>query len=402
MHPSKDIIGTEGKELEDLNIALCITGSVAAVRCPDLARSLMRRGAEVRTVMSEDAEKLITPELMNWATGNPVVSELTGAVEHIEIADWTDLILVAPATGNTIGKISNAIDDTPPTSVVSVAQGLEKPIGIVPAMHRSMYSHETIKKNISWLKEIGIRFLEPNIEEGKAKIPPVEEIVKFVETLDYPQDLEGKRVLVTAGPTIERLDPVRILTNQSSGKMGISVARSASARGAEVTLVYGTGSEPEPSGIKTINVRTTEDMQEAVKKELEKGCDLFVATAAPQDFAPETPFEKKLRRNSPVEVELLPTPGILEKASEMSPESFLVGFKAECDVTDKQLQEAAEKKMKEHDLDLVVANDVMRPEAGFGSENNEVLIYSPSSSKSMKASKMEIANSILDIFSEEY
>lgn len=402
MHPSKDIVGSEGEELRDKKMALCITGSVAAIRCPDLARALMRRGAEVRAVMSEDATSLISPDLMHWATGEPVVSELTGAVEHVEIAQWADMVLVAPSTGNTIGKIASGVDDTPPTSVVSVAQGLEKPVVLVPAMHRSMYSHDIIQENLSRLKEAGIYLLEPKIEEDKAKIPSPDEIVNFVLDISRPKDLKGMRVLVTAGPTIEKLDPVRILTNRSSGKMGISVARAALIRGAEVTLIYGTGTEPEPPGVRTERVETTEEMLDAVVEELEGGYDLIVAAAAPQDFVPAEPSEEKLRRENPINVELIPTPGILEKASEMAPEAFVVGFKAECDVTDDQLRSAAEEKMEEHDLDLVVANDVMRPGAGFGTDTNEVLICSPSASSYKKATKFEIANSILDIFVEKY
>lgn len=400
MHPSKDIIGTESDQLEDRNVVLCITGSVAAVRCSDLARSLMRQGAEVKTVMSEKATDLITPELMHWATGNKVVSELTGAVEHVDLAQWADIVLVAPATGNTIGKIANAIDDTPPTSVVSVALGLDKPLALVPAMHSSMYSHKAIQDNIESLENVGVRILKPNFEGGKAKIPPVEEIVNFVANSFQPRDLVGKKVLVTAGPTVEKLDPVRVLSNRSSGKMGISVARAAAARGADVTLVYGTGTEPEPHGVKTIKVETTGEMMEAVSKSLERDQDMIAAAAAPQDFAPEEPSEEKLRREEPIEVKLNPTPGILDKASRISSDAFLVGFKAECEVTDEELENAAKEKMKEHDLDLVVANDVMRPGAGFGTETNEVIIHTGSDSVHVKASKLKIANSILDFFSD--
>ncbi len=401
MHPSRDIIGTEGGELEDQNLALCITGSVAAIRSPELARKLMRQGCEVKAIMSEMATNLITPDLMHWATGNPVVTELTGSIEHVELAQWADTILVAPATANTIGKIANGIDDTPPTSLVSVAQGLEKPIVIVPAMHKSMYSHEIIGDNLSRLKDAGIRFIEPKMEEGKAKIPPVEEIVEYILSVSYPQDLEDEKVLITAGPTLERVDPVRILTNQSTGKMGISIARAAAARGAETTLVYGPGEETEPFGVDTIRVETTEEMLEAVEEELEEEFDLFVAAAAPQDFKPKNQPEKKLRRSESVTLELIPTPGVLDKVSEVSEETFLVGFKAECEVSNDQLVEAAEKKMKEHGLDLVVANDVMRSGAGFGTDTNEVILLTPSGTDHVSSSKTHIANSILDIFAVE-
>lgn len=402
MHPSKDIIGAEGDELDGQKIGLCVTGSVAAVKCPELARKLMRQGAEVKVVMSEMATHLITPDMLNWATGNPVVSKLTGEIEHVDIAKWADIILVAPATANTIGKIANGVDDTPPTSLVSVSMGLEKPIVIVPAMHESMYSHDIIQKNMSYLREVGVSILEPKLEEGKAKIPSVEEITSFVINISHPKDLEGQKILVTAGPTIEELDKVRILTNRSSGKMGISVARTASARGAEVTLVYGPGSEPEPAGVNTIRVESTSEMLEAVEKELtEEKYDLFACAAAPQDFKPKEPIDKKVRRSQTFSPELVPTPGILDKASEITSETFLIGFKAEVDVTDEQLREAAEDKLKKHDLDLVVANDLKRTGAGFRTETNEVIILSPSDSSKIKATKNEIADEILDIFAEQ-
>ncbi len=401
MHPSKDIIGAKNNCLKDLKIALGITGSVAAIRCPDIARSLMREGAEVRVVMSKSATQMITPEMMHWATGNEVLSELTGSLEHVELAKWADVVVMAPSTANTIGKIANGIDDTPPTSVVSVAQGLGKPIALVPAMHSSMYSHDIIQKNITYLEKVGFRILEPKFEEEKAKVPPVEEIVDFIKSTPYPANLKGKRILVTAGPTIGRLDPVRFLTNKSSGKMGISIARLASNRGADVTLIYGEGTEPEPTGVNTIRVETTEEMFDRVVEELENHYDLIVAAAAPQDFAPEKSFEKKIRRGESLDVKLLPTPGILEKAAEVSSNSYLVGFKAECNVTDGELIEAARAKMEECNLDLIVANDVMREGAGFGTDTNEVILCSSDGTEHIKATKFEIANSILDRYLQD-
>ena len=224
LHPSADIIGAKGDELAGRKIALGITGSVAAVKCVELARELMRHGAEVRVVMSPSAMELVTPKLLHWATGNPVVSELTGRIEHIELARWADLVLVAPTTANTLGKIAYAIDDTPVTSVVSVALGLQKPILLVPAMHGSMYSSKLVQENISRAREAGIYILEPRLEEGKAKLPSVEEIVDFTMGILGPKDMNGTRVLVTAGPTIEYIDPVKLITNRSSGKMGIALS----------------------------------------------------------------------------------------------------------------------------------------------------------------------------------
>lgn len=400
-HPSKDIVGDEGEALIDSKIALCVTGSVAAVRAPALARSLMRQGAEVRVVMSEKATELVTPKLLHWASGNPVVSRLTGEVEHVEIAKWADAVIVAPATGNTIGKMASSIDDTPPTSVVSVSQGLDKPIGVVPAMHHSMYSHEIIRGNIDKLVDSGVRFLSPLVEGGKAKIPPVDEIVNFAIGL-FHSPLEGKKALVTAGPTIEKLDPVRYLSNYSSGKMGVSIANAANARGADVTLVYGPGDEAEPVGVDVKRVETTEEMLSAVRSAIEEDKYDFIAfAAAPEDFKPVKFSEEKLRHTESLSLDLESTPRILDNVMEKSSESFSVGFKAEYDVADDELEKVARQKLEDNDLDLVVANDLSREGSGFGTDSNEVIIVSEDESFKMDSSKIEIANRILDMFDEE-
>ncbi|MEM3420843.1 MAG: bifunctional phosphopantothenoylcysteine decarboxylase/phosphopantothenate--cysteine ligase CoaBC [Candidatus Hadarchaeum sp.] len=396
MHPSKDIQGTSGSELSGRKIALCITGSVAAVKCPELARELMRQGAEVRTCMSQQATQLITPELMHWATGNEVVVRLTGRLEHVELAEWSDLVLVAPATANTIAKISCAIDDTPVTSVVSVALGLKKPVVVVPAMHASMFAHELFQQHLTRLRSVGIQVIGPKIEEGRAKIAEVGEIVQVVIRTLGPKDMAGRRVLVTAGPTIEPIDPVKIITNRSSGKMGLAIARAAAARGAEVSLIYGPGTEIPPTGVKVIRVQTTQEMRDAFVKELELRPDIVVAAAAPQDFVVERPSECKLRHTEPVTLRLIPAPRVLSGVREFSPSSFVIGFKTECGVSDEELFHAAEAKLNEG-LDMVVANDVSRPGAGFGTDTNEVLIVTRSGWRKMRATKTEIAGVILDL-----
>ncbi|MCD6248293.1 MAG: bifunctional phosphopantothenoylcysteine decarboxylase/phosphopantothenate--cysteine ligase CoaBC [Hadesarchaea archaeon] len=396
MHPSKDIVCARGDELSGRRIALCITGSVAAVKCPELARELMRHGAEVRTVMSRSASELISPRLMHWATGEEVVTELTGRIEHVDLAQWADLVLVAPATANTLSKIANAIDDTPVTSVVSVAFGLGKPVVLVPAMHASMYRHKLLQENLEKLRKAGAHVLRPKLEEGKAKILPPDEILDFIIAILRPKDLKGRRVLVTAGPTVEPLDPVKIITNRSSGKMGIAVARAAAARGAEVVLVYGPGTEIPPPNVRTVRVERTAEMREAVIEELKRGCDIVIGAAAPQDFVVENTFGEKLRHSQAVEIKLVPAPRVLDGVRELVPNAFIVGFKAEVGVSDEKLVEVAKEKMKEGQFDMVVANDVGRPGAGFGVETNEVIILTPFGSKKVKASKMEIANIILD------
>lgn len=395
MHPSHDIRGTRGTELAERKIALCITGSVAAAKCPELARELMRHGADVRVAMTPHATRLITPQLMHWATGNEVIAELTGKLEHVELAQWADLILTAPATANTLSKVACAIDDTPVTSVISVVLGLGKPVVMVPAMHASMYKHKLLQENLARLRSAGIHVLEPRLEEGRAKLPGVQEIASLVIGLLGPRDMQGMRVLVTAGPTIEPIDPIKLITNRSSGKMGIAVARAAAARGAEVTLIYGPGSETPPANVKLVEVQTTAEMRDAFGRELGSQHDVIISAAAAQDFAVERPAKQKLRHSKPVTLKLVPAPRVLDGVRKLVPDAFVVGFKAEYDVSDEELLKAAKDKLGEG-LDMVVANDVARSGAGFGIDTNEVLIVTPSGSKPMRAQKAEIARAILN------
>jgi phosphopantothenoylcysteine decarboxylase/phosphopantothenate--cysteine ligase len=396
MHPSKDIQGIKGKELEGQKIVLGVTGSVAVIKSPELARELMRHGAEVRAVMSKKATELITPQLMHWATAHEVVVELTGALEHVELARWGDLVLVAPATANTVSKIAWAIDDTPVTSVVSVALGLQKPVVVVPAMHASMYGHKLFQESLAKLRSAGVHVLEPLLEGEKAKFPGVDRVTDFVIALLGPKDMQGMRVLVTAGPTIEPIDPIKIITNRSSGKMGVALARVASMRGAEVTLIYGPGTETPPPNLNTIRVQTTGEMRDAFDRELQKKPDVVLCAAAPQDFVVEEMYQEKLRHDREVTLKLRPAPRLLEKVRELVPGAFVVGFKAEYGVSDERLLNIARDKLEEHQLDMVVANDVSRAGAGFGADTNEVIILTPSGSRRMMDTKEKIARVILD------
>ncbi len=395
MHPSKDIRGSKGSELDGRKIVLCVTGSVAAVKSPEIARELMRHGAEVRACMSQHATELITPDLMEWATGNEVAAKLTGKLEHVELASWADLVLIAPATANTISKVVCAIDDTPVTSVASVALGLKKPLVAVPAMHGSMFDHSLFQSNLGKLRSSGIHVLGPRMAEGKAKIVEVGEIVQMIIELLGPRDMAGMRVLVTAGPTVESIDPIKFITNRSSGKMGLAVARAAASRGAAVSLIYGPGAEVPPAGVKVIRVQTTQEMRDSFVDELRSHPDIVVSAAAPQDFVVQNPSEQKLRHSKPLTLKLIPAPRVLSDVRKLSLKSFVVGFKAEHGVDDEQLLGAAKAKLDE-DLDMVVANDVGRSGAGFGTDTNEVLILTRSGSKKMRATKSEIARAILD------
>ncbi|UCC33805.1 MAG: bifunctional phosphopantothenoylcysteine decarboxylase/phosphopantothenate--cysteine ligase CoaBC [Candidatus Bathyarchaeota archaeon] len=410
-HPSKDIIGTEGKELKAKTIVLCITGSVAAVRCSEIARRLMRHGAEVFVVMSEMAKKIIHPYLMEWATGNPVVIELTGKIEHVALVgehqSKADLVLVAPATANTISKIACGIDDTPVTSVVSTAFGSEIAVMIVPAMHESMYRHPIVAENIEKLETVGVEFVRPRIEEEKAKIAETEEISAAVmNRLTTGRDLVGIKILITAGPTLEHLDPVRVFTNKSSGKMGVSLAAEALSRGADVTMVYGPGKAVPPTNAKVVAVETTEEMYDAVASELRsKKYAVVIAAAAAADWRPEKAFDHKVPTSDVTEfdVKLKPTRKIIEAIRKINDQVFLVPFKAEYGLLDEELVERGYKRLIAAKADLIVINDVGREGAGFGVDTNEVFIVDKKREITHVplTTKREAAKRILDVITEK-
>lgn len=377
IHPSKGITGSDGTELAGKKIVLCITGSVAAYRAVDLARLLMRHGADVHAVMSEAvASTLLHAEMMKWATGNDVVTRLTGDLEHVALADYgmSDLIVVYPCTANTVGKAANGIDDTPVTSVLSVALGSKIPVIIAPAMHEAMYENRFIQQNVEKLKGHGVVFVEPKMEEGKAKVAEPEQVLKVAVGIARAGPLSGKKVLVTAGSTVEHIDPIRVITNLSSGKMGIAIAREAERMGAQVTLVYGHGTE-SPAASRVVRVNTGEEMHDAVASELKKKYDAVIMAAAVADYAPSTKSAKKIdTRSGRLDLSLVATKKIVDQVKRASKSTFLVAFKADHGVSDSALVEKAYGKLKECDADLVVANDLGREGSGAGSDRNEVFI----------------------------
>src|SRR5919106_2942885 len=311
----KDIFCSLGVDLVGKKIVICITGSVAAYKAIDLTRLLIRHGAEIFPVMSSGSNRLLTSEIMKWASGNNVITKLSANLEHIFLADYnrSDLILVYPCTANTIGKIANGIDDTAVTSILSVALGSKIPIIIAPAMHKSMYSNPIINKNIETLKELGVQFVDPLVSENKAKLAEPEEVLRVISLLldkngkslnagieepkheytsvdrEETKTLFGRNILVTTGSTIEFIDPIRVITNLSSGKMGVAIAEEAYEKGAKVTLIYGLGSHTQRAvpGTNIINVSTSEEMYNAVMKELgTKYYDAAFMAAAVADFKP--------------------------------------------------------------------------------------------------------------------
>ena len=360
-HPSLDIVSSHGVELSGKKIVLCIAGSVAAYKAIELARLLMRHGADVTCVASNAVTKLIQPDYFRWATGNKVITKLTGELEHIKLADYnqSDMVIVYPATANTLGKLANGIDDTPISTVLTVGFGSKIPILMCLAMHASMYDNSAVKKNIEFLKN-KIQFLTPQRIEGKAKATEPEEVLDYVlKKFGSSSILKNKKVLMTAGPTVEHIDTVRVITNQSSGKTGISLASELVSAGAKVTLVYGPGEEKPPKGIRIINVSSSKEMLEAVKKELKRKFDIVIMAAAVADYIPTNPSKNKIKSTkTELKIKLKKAPKIIDQVKKYQKDVLLVGFKAEASVTKDQLIKSAKKKLIESSSDMIVANDI--------------------------------------------
>ncbi len=382
-HPSKDITGSYGSELAGKKIALLVTSSVASFKAPEIARELMRHGADVHVVISPSTEKMVGADLLQWATGNPVVKELTGELEHIALAGnsptHVDLVLISPATANTIGKLASGIDDTPVTTVAATAIGSKIPVLIAPAMHEPLYDHPIVRENVERLRRVGVGFIDPEIVEGKAKMASTNKIVREVIARlgSQNRDLHGHRVLVTAGPTVEHIDPVRVITNRSSGKMGVAIAEETASRGAETTLILGPGSVSPPAGVKTIRIESTEDMLDATVRELREGRhDLVFAAGAPSDYKPKSasPRKIKTRKEKTVTLELHATPKIIAEARKANPNAFIVAFKTEHNVSNDDLIAEASEILREKTADLVAANDVGHEGVGFQADTNELYV----------------------------
>lgn len=403
--PLKDIRGSEGAELQGKKIALCVTGSVAVIRSPEIARELMRHGAEVYAVTTPAAQKIIHPNILEWATGNPVVTELTGRTEHILLAGdhpgKVDVVLIAPCTANTVGKIAAGIDDSPVTTIATLALGGKIPLLIAPGMHEPMYTNPLVIGNINRLKDLGVTFIEPRLEEGKAKLAETEDIMQAVIHQLAAKDLAEKQVLVTAGPTREYIDPVRIITNRSSGKMGIALAQEALRRGAQTTLILGPSPIEPPKGLKVVRVETTQQLYDATAEELKATpYDLVVAAGAPVDFTPEHTVPTKIPSGRrPLQLRLKPTPKIIGLVKRLRSQAFLIGFKAEHNVPMKTLLARGRSLMREARADVVVVNDVGKVGVGFEAEENEVYVLDAQGRVTHlpRASKGEIARRVLDL-----
>jgi phosphopantothenoylcysteine decarboxylase/phosphopantothenate--cysteine ligase len=393
-----DISGTRDDSLSGKLIVVGVTGSIAAVRAVDLIRSLIRRGAEVRCVMSPAAQKILHPQALEYASSNPVITEITGKVEHVELcgdSGSADLLLIAPATANTIGKMAHGIDDTPVTTFATTAIGSRRPVMVVPAMHEAMYRHPAVIRNLEALRSMGVLLVDPKVEEGRAKIAESERMVLEAERLLGRGDLAGKKILVTSGSTAERIDPIRILTNRASGRTGTEIALEAYRRGAEVAIVH---RFLQDLPFREIYAESAREMLEAVMQELAKGYDVLISAAAIADYTLDS-AEEKIKSGQELTLVLKPTQKLLKAVRSAYPELKLVGFKAETGVPGEVLEKRAMDSMHSYGLDLVVANDVGA--GGIGREDNRVLIIDSFGRKTAAEGKKRlIARKIVDALAE--
>ncbi len=384
--------------LEGKTIILGITGSIAAFKGADIASKLTRAGANVTVVMTEPACRFITPLTLESITGNQAVTSLwqeTGGINHITLAEKADMVLIAPATASIIARLAGGFADDLLSCLVLATKS---PVVIAPAMHTAMYENKLTGQNIQKLKECGFMIVEPGEGRlasgayGKGRLADVEVIIGAVKLkLGVNGDLAGKKIVVTAGGTRESLDPVRYIGNRSSGKTGYEIAQAARNRGACVKLVTTAGLPGETVGMEVFEIEAAQDMLVTVR-ELVKDADCLIMAAAVADFKPEKPLSSKMKKSDrAVNIKLIPVPDIL---SEVKGKFLRVGFAAETE----NLEYNARLKMKNKDLDLVVANDVSGKGAGFGSDYNKVtLIYRDQTTKDYPLmAKSHVADILLD------
>lgn len=383
-------------------VVLAVTGGIAAYKSAELARCLMKEGAIVRVVMTESAQKFITPLTFQALTQEPVATELfqteeEGRIGHISLAEWADIVIIAPATANVIGKMAAGIADDLLTTILLAVTA---PVVICPAMNVDMYANPIVQENLARLKAYGYNMVDPGVglmacgTEGKGRFPELLEIIEETRKVLTEKDLLGLRILVSSGPAREKWDDIRFISNLSTGKMGHGLARRAWHRGAEVTLVTGPTSLADPHGPDTIHVTSTAEMGEAVLKRFQH-TDVLIMAAAPMDFRPKDVVKGKIKKGgqAPV-IELELNPDFFVEAGKIKDKQILVGFAAEAE----NMLENAKGKLKNKNMDFIVANQIGKPGVAFGSDTNEVSIIDRDGviKEIPKAEKDDIADIILD------
>jgi len=388
--------------LKGKTILVGVTGSIAAYKTASLVSSLKKLEANVIVAMTENAKKFVNPITFETLSNNKCLIDTFDRnfefkTKHISVSKQADLVVIAPATANVIGKIANGLADDMLTTTIMACKC--KKI-IAPAMNTAMFENLIVQDNIEKLKKYGYEFIEPNYgrlacgDTGKGKMAEPEEILEYIlKELSFEKDLLGKKVLVTAGPTIEKIDSVRYLTNHSSGKMGYSLAKIAMLRGAEVTLVTGKTSLEPPKFVKVINVLSAKDMFEKVKENFENQ-DIVIKAAAVADFKPKDFFDGKLKKKNNVSsIDLERTDDILKYLGEHKENQFLCGFSME---TDNMIENSKEKLIKKN-LDMIVANNLKQEGAGFGCDTNIVTIITKNDIQELEIlSKEDVAEKVID------
>lgn len=393
--------------LIDKKVLLCVTGGIAVYKAAALTSKLTQEGAHVKVIMSDSARKFVTPLTFQALSRNDVYTDTfdekdSSVIAHIDLADWADIILLAPATANVIGKVANGIADD---MITTTLLATEAPVWVAPAMNVHMYAHPAVQKNMETLRSFGYRFIEPGEGYlacgyvGKGRLEEPETIVEhlnryFDERKSHQQPLKGKKYLITAGPTREAIDPVRYVTNHSSGKMGYALAEKAIEMGAEVTLISGPVNLTPPSKAEVIQVVSAADMYSAVFDQFDSS-DVVIMTAAVADYKPKIYHAQKMKKQPGENViEFERTKDILMELGENKTHQFLVGFAAETN----NVEEYARGKLAKKNADMIVANNVTAPGAGFGTDTNIVTIYDKdgSATELPKMSKADIAKSILE------
>ena len=371
--------------LDGVNVALGVTGSIAAVKTVELAHELRRQGAEVRAVMTPAATGIIHPWALEFATDNPVVTEITGAIEHVDLCGndgWADVLLIAPATANTAGKMAAAIDDSPVTTTATTAFGSGCPVVVAPAMHEPMYDHPGVLDALDRLEQWGVHFVDPRIEEGKAKIATEETIATAVARATGEKPLLGRRIVVTSGATTESIDPVRTLSNRATGKTGRAVARACVALGADVVLVH---DGPRVRWAQTVQVESAAEMLDAVRAQA-RDADALISVAAISDYTVERQETKIRSGKDELTLELEPTPKLIDTVREEFPELPIVGFKAETDDDRDALVERARSMQERVGLAFVVGNNA----SVMGKEGTEALVVDGDEVEEFIGSKQEL------------
>ena len=395
------------KSLANKNILLGVTGGIAAYKSAEIVRHLKKSGASVRVVMTKSAEEFITPLTLQALSGNRVSTELLdaeaeAAMGHIELAKWADGILIAPATANTLARISSGRGDDLLSTVTLAFDG---PVSLAPAMNQAMWLDKRTQENLEKLIQQDFGICGPGSGEqacgdiGLGRMLEPLEILEIFSLSFSKGAMLGKSILITAGPTQEPIDPVRFITNRSSGKMGYSLAEAAIESGAKVTLISGPVNLEPPTNCNLVEIKTAKEMYESVMHHI-KGMDVYIGTAAVSDYSPAHINESKLKKdgsNAAMTLELKENQDILKSVSELNERPYVVGFAAETE----DLIENAEKKLKNKKLDLIVANDVSDKEIGFDSDQNEVtLITHKGKELIQRQNKKKISKKIIDFISK--